>query len=112
AAHNLLSPIKLYPAWPACGDRGPYLVNTRGAMRQWQFAAKPIEYGLNYEVRMRLLLLPLNAARIFLEFVGGVALLIRDAALALRPALFGKRGRRLGWANLWAQMNRVGVQSI
>jgi phospholipid/cholesterol/gamma-HCH transport system permease protein len=38
--------------------------------------------------------------------------LLRDASVASRAALFGKRGRRLGWANLWAQMNRVGVKSI
>src|SRR5213078_1369322 len=31
---------------------------------------------------------------------------------ATRLALFSKRGRRLGWSNLWAQMVRVGVKSI
>ncbi|MGB7160320.1 MAG: ABC transporter permease [Tepidisphaeraceae bacterium] len=47
-----------------------------------------------------------------LEFLGGLGYLLRDALVASRAALFGKRGRRLGWANLWAQMNRVGVRSI
>jgi phospholipid/cholesterol/gamma-HCH transport system permease protein len=47
-----------------------------------------------------------------LEFLGGLGYLLRDAAVSLRAALFGKRGRRLGWTNLWAQMNRVGVRSV
>jgi phospholipid/cholesterol/gamma-HCH transport system permease protein len=47
-----------------------------------------------------------------LEFLGGLGFLLRDALVASRAALFGKRGRRLGWANLWAQMDRVGVRSI
>ncbi len=47
-----------------------------------------------------------------LEFLGQLGYLLRDAAAASRAALFGKRGRRLGWANLWAQMDRVGVRSI
>ena len=46
------------------------------------------------------------------EFVGGVGYLMYDTARAVRAALFGKRGRRLGWANLWAQMVRVGVRSV
>lgn len=44
--------------------------------------------------------------------VGGLGLLLLDAARQLRRALVAKRGRRLGWSNLWAQMNRVGVKSI
>jgi phospholipid/cholesterol/gamma-HCH transport system permease protein len=47
-----------------------------------------------------------------LEFMGGVGYLLLDASLSVRRALFNKRGRRLGWANLWAQMVRVGVRSI
>jgi phospholipid/cholesterol/gamma-HCH transport system permease protein len=47
-----------------------------------------------------------------LELVGGVGYLLADAARQLRRALLARRGRRLGWANLWAQMNRVGVKSI
>jgi phospholipid/cholesterol/gamma-HCH transport system permease protein len=46
------------------------------------------------------------------EFVGGLGYLMRDTAGAVRMALFGKRGRRAGWANLWAQMVRVGVRSV
>jgi phospholipid/cholesterol/gamma-HCH transport system permease protein len=47
-----------------------------------------------------------------LETVGGVGYLIKDAFGQFRRALFSKRGRRLGWTNLWAQMDRVGVRSI
>jgi phospholipid/cholesterol/gamma-HCH transport system permease protein len=46
------------------------------------------------------------------DFLGGVGYLMLDTAASVRLALFGKRGRRLGWANLWAQMVRVGVRSI
>src|SRR5688572_33501031 len=46
------------------------------------------------------------------EFIGGMGYLLRDAAVAVPTALVGKRGRRLGWTNLWAQMVRVGVKSI
>ena len=53
-----------------------------------------------------------NRAIEILEFLGGLGYLLRDAAVASRAALFGKRGRRLGWANLWAQMDRVGVRSV
>lgn len=48
----------------------------------------------------------------FLELVGGLGLLLAAASTQVHRALFGKRGRRLGWSNLWAQMNRVGVLSI
>lgn len=65
---------------------------------------------------MNLLLLPITATANFilamLEFIGGVGYLIGDTLMAAPSALFGRRGRRLGWANLWAQMNRVGVKSI
>ncbi len=47
-----------------------------------------------------------------LRLLGGLGWLLWDALLESRQALFGKRGRRLGWRNLWAQMNRVGVQSV
>jgi phospholipid/cholesterol/gamma-HCH transport system permease protein len=47
-----------------------------------------------------------------IEFIGGIGYLLRDTVAATGKALFGKRGRRLGWRNLWAQMDRVGVQSI
>jgi phospholipid/cholesterol/gamma-HCH transport system permease protein len=61
---------------------------------------------------VRLLTAPLSAVRRGFEFVGGVGYLLRDAILATRQGLLGQRGRRLGWSNLWAQMDRVGVQSI
>ena len=55
----------------------------------------------------------LGAATIgMLEFLGGVGYLLRDAMASVSRALLHKRGRRLGWANLWAQMVRVGVLSI
>src|SRR3954468_16493256 len=54
----------------------------------------------------------LISARRSIEFIGGIGYLLRDTIAATRQALFGKRGRRLGWRNLWAQMHRVGVQSI
>lgn len=47
-----------------------------------------------------------------LEFLGGHGYILRDTAAAIPKALLDKRGRRLGWANLWAQMVRVGVKSI
>jgi phospholipid/cholesterol/gamma-HCH transport system permease protein len=47
-----------------------------------------------------------------LEFVGGVGYLLFDAMASARFALVARRGRRLGWASLWAQMVRVGVMSI
>ncbi|HMB96815.1 MAG TPA: ABC transporter permease, partial [Tepidisphaeraceae bacterium] len=47
-----------------------------------------------------------------LEFLGGHGYLLRDTAVAIPNALIEKRGRRLGWTNLWAQMVRVGVKSI
>src|SRR3954466_7255689 len=65
---------------------------------------------------MHLLLRPITllGARVLdgLEFLGGMGFLLLDTLRAMRVALFGKRGRRLGWANLWAQMVRVGVRSI
>jgi phospholipid/cholesterol/gamma-HCH transport system permease protein len=54
----------------------------------------------------------LGPLRRAVEFIGGLGYLLRDTAAATGKALFGKRGRRLGWRNLWAQMDRVGVQSI
>jgi phospholipid/cholesterol/gamma-HCH transport system permease protein len=65
---------------------------------------------------MRLLTLPftltLRAITGVLDFIGGVGYLVWDTLLASRRALLGKRGRRLGWNNLFAQMDRVGVRSI
>ncbi len=48
----------------------------------------------------------------WLELIGGAGYLFVDAARSVHVALFGKRGRRLGWDSLWAQMVRVGVRSI
>lgn len=47
-----------------------------------------------------------------LEFVGGLGYLMLDTAAAVRRGLFSKRGRRMGWRNVFAQMVRVGVRSI
>lgn len=46
------------------------------------------------------------------EFLGGMGYLLLDTARLSRAGLFGKRGRRLGWNNLWFQMVRVGVRAI
>ena len=54
----------------------------------------------------------LNSTRRMFEFIGGAGQLLGDAFHASGQALFGKRGRRMGWRNLWAQMDRVGIQSI
>jgi len=47
-----------------------------------------------------------------LEFIGGLGYLLLDTASAVRRGLFSKRGRRMGWRNVFAQMVRVGVRSI
>ena len=54
----------------------------------------------------------LGSLRRGIEFIGGIGYLLWDTVRATGRGLFGKRGRRLGWRNLWAQMDRVGVQSI
>lgn len=63
-----------------------------------------------------LLLRPITAigarALGLLEFVGGVGYLLADTAGTVRRGLIAKRGRRMGWLSLWAQMVRVGVRSI
>jgi phospholipid/cholesterol/gamma-HCH transport system permease protein len=65
---------------------------------------------------MRILILPfsllLNALAATICFIGELGWLIWDALAALPRALFSKRGRRMGWRNVWAQMDRVGVKSI
>lgn len=65
---------------------------------------------------MTLLLRPITAlgsrAIGFVEFIGGMGYLFRDTVGSVKRGLFAKRGRRLGWQNLWAQMVRVGVRSI
>jgi len=47
-----------------------------------------------------------------LEFLGGCVFLLIDTLVFAPQALLNKRGRRMGWANLWAQMVRVGVRSV
>ncbi|MGD0463650.1 MAG: ABC transporter permease [Tepidisphaeraceae bacterium] len=61
---------------------------------------------------LRPLVLVVNSAAAFFRFLGELTYLIGDAAFGVRRSLFNKQGRRLGWANLWSQMNRVGVRSI
>jgi phospholipid/cholesterol/gamma-HCH transport system permease protein len=48
----------------------------------------------------------------FFKFLGELSYLLLDAARGLPRSLMNKQGRSLGWANLWAQMNRVGVRGI
>ena len=48
----------------------------------------------------------------FLRFIGELGFIISDAAVQIRRSLVSKQGRRLGWANLWAQMDRVGVPRV
>src|SRR5947208_1687303 len=55
---------------------------------------------------------PLRPIRAVVEFIGGLTYLLLDAFATIPSALFSKRGRRLGWQNLWFQMDRVGVKSI
>src|ERR1700736_5454173 len=51
-------------------------------------------------------------AAAFLEFLGGLGYLLRDTLLSVPRGLLAARGRRMAWANLWAQMVRVGVRSV
>jgi phospholipid/cholesterol/gamma-HCH transport system permease protein len=65
---------------------------------------------------MRLLTRPISllgrAALDSVAFIGNLGFLLADTVRLSRRALVDKRGRRLGWSNLWAQMVRVGVNSI
>jgi len=61
---------------------------------------------------MSLLLYPIRAAGNVISFIGDLGYLLRDTAAATHVALFTGRGKRMGWRNLWAQMDRVGVRSI
>ncbi|HEY1685641.1 MAG TPA: ABC transporter permease [Tepidisphaeraceae bacterium] len=54
----------------------------------------------------------LQPSAFVLSLIGGVGYLIFDAAAQFRRAFFAKRGRRMGWRNLWIQMDRVGVRSV
>jgi phospholipid/cholesterol/gamma-HCH transport system permease protein len=53
-----------------------------------------------------------GSTRRMVEFIGGAGQLLADTLRASGQALLGKRGRRQGWRNLFAQMDRVGVQSV
>src|SRR5687767_15761371 len=55
---------------------------------------------------------PLRTAGSVVSFVGDLGYLLRDTFAATPVALATGRGRRMGWANLWVQMDRVGVRSI
>src|SRR5215207_1824707 len=55
---------------------------------------------------------PLRPVRALLEFLGGLPLLLLETFRMVPNALMSKRWRRLGWQNLYAQMDRVGVKSI
>jgi phospholipid/cholesterol/gamma-HCH transport system permease protein len=48
----------------------------------------------------------------FVQFIGGVGYLLGDTVAAIPRGLVARRGRRLAWSNLWAQMVRVGVRSV
>ncbi len=63
-------------------------------------------------VALRPVVLVLNSTAGFFRFMGELTYLIGDAAAGFPRSLLRKPGRKLGWANLWAQMNRVGVRSI
>ena len=63
-------------------------------------------------VVLRPVVVAFNSTAGFFRFMGELTYLIGDAAAGIRRSLFQKQGRQLGWANLWAQMNRVGVRSI
>src|SRR3954470_15846380 len=55
---------------------------------------------------------PFRTVRSVIEFVGGLSQLLLDTFVTIPGALLSKRGRRLGWQNLWSQMDRVGVKSV
>lgn len=65
---------------------------------------------------MDLLFRPISTIGAFtlglLRFLGGLGYLLADTVAAARVGLFSRKGVRYGWQNLWAQMDRVGVQSI
>jgi phospholipid/cholesterol/gamma-HCH transport system permease protein len=63
-------------------------------------------------IGLRPLVLAYDSATGFFRFIGDLSYLIGDAAAGMHRSLFNKQGRRLGWENLWVQMNRVGVRSI
>ncbi len=46
------------------------------------------------------------------DFIGGLGYLLLDTIIASRYVLFTRRGWKFSFANIWVQMNRVGVKSI
>ena len=50
---------------------------------------------------MNRVLHPLRPVRGIIEFLGGLTILLTDAFVTIPAALLSKRGRRLGWSNLW-----------
>jgi phospholipid/cholesterol/gamma-HCH transport system permease protein len=46
------------------------------------------------------------------RFLGELTYLLLDTARGLPRSLLSKQGRRMGWDNLWVQMNRVGLRSV
>lgn len=61
---------------------------------------------------MPIALNPLRPIKGVLEFLGGLSYLLIDTFVTIPSALLSKRGRRLGWTNLVAQMDRVGVRAV
>ncbi|MFT3788296.1 MAG: ABC transporter permease [Tepidisphaeraceae bacterium] len=65
---------------------------------------------------MRLITRPIESlgdrAIRFVEFMGGISLLLGRTALSSRKLLARGRARQMAWANVWAQAVRVGVRSI
>src|SRR3954451_5773244 len=61
---------------------------------------------------MNQILNPFRTLRAVVEFLGGLSQLLLDTFRTIPGALLSKRGRRLGWRNLWSQMDRVGVKSV
>jgi len=55
---------------------------------------------------------PAAHIRNLVEFIGGLTQLMLATFVTVPAALLSKRGRRLGWQNLWSQMDRVGVKSV
>jgi phospholipid/cholesterol/gamma-HCH transport system permease protein len=47
-----------------------------------------------------------------LRFLGELTYLLLDSITGVPRSLFSRQGRRLGWQNLWEQMDRVGVRSV
>src|SRR5450631_4880812 len=87
-------------------------------MRPWRYEAGPFISGKTkgtdslMNIVLRPLALVYTSTAGFFRFIGDLAYLIGDTLAGVRRSLFDKQGRRLGWQNLWAQMNRVGVRSI